>query len=260
MTKAFLLILSLTVLICLAAPLNALPLVDVEVAVGAWRQSPSGVVSYKSDDEFDLEDTLGYDDETAFFGRLKIELPFPVPSIYLMYSPLKFEATSVTDGFYDFGGITVVPGIPFYSKLSADQYDIGLYYRIPLLKQASFNRLNIELGINTKIIDAEAEVVQDTFAPIYVLRETEQDTLAVPMAYLGAQFRPLQRLSLEGEFRGLSWSDSSFYSFIGRVKADIWGPLFAAGGYRFDTGDSTEWALKFDADFQGPFIETGFHF
>jgi outer membrane protein len=258
--KTYVLTAALACLLCLPATLHALSPVDIEAAAGVWRPSPSGYVSYESDDRFDLEDVLNYDDETAFTGRLKIGLPFPVPSIYLMASSLRFKETGRTNSFSRFGDVIIVPGIAFDSKLSVDQYDIGLYYQFPLLKTATLNRLNVELGINAKIIDAKAEIVQETFAPLLVIRETEKDTLVAPMVYLGIQFRPIERLTMEGEFRGLSWRESNFYSLIGRLKVNAWGPLFIAGGYRYDTGDSTEFAFDFDVDFQGPFFETGLQF
>ena len=137
----------LVLIFFLPVSLSALPLVDIELSVGAWQQTPNGYVSYKSDDRIDLQDVLSYDDEIRFLGRLKIELPFMLPNIYLVAAPMKFEEASMVDDFYDFGDITILPGTDFRSKFTMNQYDIGLYYDIPLLEKISLEFLNIENGI-----------------------------------------------------------------------------------------------------------------
>lgn len=257
--KNLILIISLTVLLALPATLFAMPLIDIEAAVGGWRQSPSGYFSYESDDRLDLESLLNYDDENQLFGRLKIGMPLAIPNIYLMASPMEFEETAVTDDFYEFGGIVITPDFRFQSKLVLDQYDVGLYYDIPLLETATLHRLNIELGLNARIYDAEASVVQKTVPGIDV-QESEKETILVPMLYLGVQFQPIEKLAFEGEFRGITYSDSDLYSLIGRVKLNTIGPFFLAGGYRYEAGESYDWDLEFDLDFKGPFLEAGISF
>jgi len=253
------LIMSLIALLALPVPLSAMPAIDIEAAVGGWRQSPGGYFSYDSDDRLDIESLLDYDDETRLFGRVKIGMPLVIPNIYLMASPMEFKETAITDDFYEFGDIVITPGFKFQSKLVLDQYDVGLYYDIPLLETATLNRLNIELGLNARIYDAEASVTQKTVPGIDV-RESEQETVLVPMVYLGVCVRPIERLALEGEFRGMSYSDSDLYSLIGRVKVKAIGPFFGAAGYRYEAGESHDWDLEFDVDFAGPFLEAGVEF
>lgn len=257
--KHFIRFISLIALLSLPMPLSAMPMIDIEAAVGGWRQSPGGYLSYESDDRLDLESLLDYDDESQFFGRLKIGMPFLIPNIYLMAAPMEFEETAFTDDFYEFGDIVITPGFRFQSKLVLDQYDVGFYYDIPLLETATLNRLNIELGLNARIYDAEATVTQKTIPGIDI-EESEQETILVPMVYLGVCVRPIERLALEGEFRGMSYSDSDLYSLIGRAKVNAIGPFFAAAGYRYEAGESHDWDLEFDVDFAGPFFEAGVEF
>ena len=252
-------IIHIAILLALPVSLSAMPLVDIEAAIGGWQQSPSGYFSYKSDDRLDVESLLDYDDETQLFGRLKIDMPLVIPNIYLMASPMEFEETSRTDDFYEFGNIIITPGFRFQSKLVLDQYDVGLFYDIPLLKTATLNRLNIELGLNARIYDAEALVEQKTIPGIEV-EESEQETLLVPMLYLGVQLQPIEKLTLEVEFRGVTYSGTDIYSLIGRVRVNTIGPFFIAGGYRYEAGKSDEWDLEFDLDFEGPFLEAGVSF
>lgn len=250
----------LVILIFLPVSVPAFSLGDIEVSIGAWQQSPSGYVSYKSDDKLDLQDVLSYDTEIRFFARLKCELPFMLPNVYLTAAPMGFKAASITDDFYDFGDIVIFPGIPFKSKLNLNQFDIGLYYDIPLLEKISLKWLSLEMGLNAKFFDAEAFVIQDTLIPGFEIKESEKEFAIIPMLYLGIFVQPTDRFAFEGEFRGISYRDNDFYSLIGRLKINTYGSLFVATGYRYDEGQSDISNLKFDVNFSGPFFETGMYF
>jgi hypothetical protein len=80
------------------------------------------------------------------------------------------------------------------------------------------------------------------------------------MVYLAAQLKPLEKLSIEAEARGLVIGDDSGYSLIGRLKYEFFGPLFIAGGYRMDKIDIEEDDFTLDIDFSGVFAEAGFVF
>lgn len=140
----------------------ALPGIDIEAAVGGWQQSPSGQFGYVSsggltdDDIIDLERDLRYDDELNLTGRLKLDVPI-IPTIYLVAAPMQFEGNGLTEEFR-FGNVTVPAGIPFQSQLTLNQYDVALYYSVPLLKKATLDRLNIDFGLNARIVDYRAEI------------------------------------------------------------------------------------------------------
>ena len=64
-------------LLVISAPAAALPLVDIEGAVGGWQASPSGGMAYQGN-ELDLEGGLDYDYERDLTARLKIGMPAEV--------------------------------------------------------------------------------------------------------------------------------------------------------------------------------------
>ncbi|MCF8037584.1 MAG: TIGR04219 family outer membrane beta-barrel protein [Desulfobacteraceae bacterium] len=237
------------------APAAALPLIDMEAAVGGWGTSPSGSMAYKGE-SLDLEDDFNYDDETALTGRLKIDMPLVIPNIYLMATPLEYEGTGSYDAAseFDFGDETIDATQDFDSRLTLDTYDIGLFYNVPLLETVTLGRLDMEAGLNARIIDAEAVVEQDG------LYEKKSETLPLPMLYVGLGLYPVERFGLEAEARGISYGDYELVSLIGRLKVKVVGPLFVSGGYRYDTYDIEEDDLDLDVDFSGPFLETGLKF
>ena len=231
----------------------------LELAVGGWKQSPKGDLSYEPltiNDELDLERDAKYDDETRFSGRLKIDMPLLIPNIYLMASPMEFDGTGSKTVDFKFGDDTFDANVPFYSKITLDHYDIGLYYGIPFIKTASAETVNVDVGFNVRIYDLELELRQDATS----LEESEDFTLPLPMVYLALQIKPVDLLAIEAEARGISISGNQLFSLIGRVKFNIFGPVFAAAGYRYDKLKIDEEDVEVDIDFSGPFIEAGFKF
>ncbi|MFW6081990.1 MAG: TIGR04219 family outer membrane beta-barrel protein [Desulfosalsimonas sp.] len=241
--------------IFMPAAASALPLVDVEGAAGGWQASPSGDLAYKGQD-LDLEDDLGYDDETDFTARLKIGMPLVIPNIYLMATPLEYKEKSRVGKTFRFGGEEFQASEEFRSRLTLDHYDIGLFYNVPLLRGLTLNTLNLEAGLNARVIEAEAMVEQKEFG----LYEKKSETIPIPMVYLGMGLQPFDRLGLEAEVRGISYSDYEVLSLIGRLKLDAFGPVFVSAGYRYDTFDIEEDDLEIDVEFSGPFLETGVDF
>jgi len=231
----------------------------LELAVGGWKQSPQGDLAYKSitvGDELDLKRDCNYDDETRFTGRLKIDMPLFLPNIYLMATPMEFDGTGLKTVDFKFGDYDFDADVPFYSKITLDHYDVGFYYGIPFIKTLSAEIFNIDIGLNVRIYDFEVEIRQDDTS----LEESEDFTLPVPMAYLALQIKPVDKLAIEAEVRGISYSGNQIYSLIGRVKFNIFGPVFAAAGYRYDKLKIDEEDVEVDIDFSGPFIEAGFKF
>jgi len=231
----------------------------LEFAVGGWRQSPQGEFSFKEitdTDILDLEDDLNYDDETRIFGRLKIDMPLWIPNIYLMATPMKFDGIGQKTVDFNFGDETFQANVDFFSEIIMDHYDLALYYGLPFVELATAGMLNIEVGINVRLYDFEGTIEQDAMG----LAESESFALPIPMVYLAAQLRPLDRLAIEAEGRGVIFGNDKVYSLIGRLKLKVFGPLFIAGGYRYDKIDIDEEDVVLDIDFSGPFAEAGFVF
>lgn len=247
--KKFVCAVALVALMICPAAVQAM---GVEFALGGWSPSPSGNLSYKAagpSDNLDMEQDLKYSDEFRLMGRVKLDMPLLIPNIYLMAAPMEFSGTGSTNGF-KFGDINFGAG-NFDSKLTFNQYDVGFYYGIPFVTTATAGMLNVDAGIDIRVLDLKAELTQAN------LNQSESIMLPVPMIYAAVQFTPIERISAEGEIRGISLSGNSFYSLIGRLKVKVFGPTFAAVGYRYDVIDVNESDLVLDANFGGLFFEVG---
>jgi outer membrane protein len=231
----------------------------IEFSVGAWYQQPSGTLSFdkhSSADDLDLENDLGYDDKWQPSARLKIDMPSLIPNLYLMYTAMKWSETGSKDVDFSFGGENFQGNVDFDSELKMNHLDAALYYGIPGIRTASANVFNIDLGLNFRLLDFKAEIEQDDINQ----KESESYFLPIPMLYAGMQIEPTNWIALDLEGRGIVYSNNHYVSLIGRLKVMPFGPLFVAGGYRYDNIKIDYKDVDVDADFKGPFAEVGFEF
>lgn len=252
------LIFCLTLSLLVAIPASTFAF-GFEIAAGGWRQSPSGDLSYEgetAEDNLSVDDDLNYDDESAVMARAKLDMPMFFPNIYLMFSPMEFSGDGQKDVNFTFGDIDFSGGVDFYSEVNLDAYDIALYYGLPFLRTATGGMLNVDLGLNVRIIDFEGRIEQEDTG----LEESESYVLPLPMGYIGAQVTPFDRIGIEGELRAITYEGNFYYSMIGRVKVKIFGPVFGAVGYRKDAISVDVDDFEMDLDFGGMFLEAGFKF
>ena len=248
------LMLGLTGVFFLAAA-NPAGAVGAEIAFGGWMQGPSGIVGYQpfyETDLLDLEENLMYDDEIRAYARMYVDMPFYIPNVYLMTAPMEFYANGVTENGFNFGGLGFEEGY-FYSEMEWKNIDIGLYYGIPFFEKKKNFMFNIDFGFNLRLIDYELIIRQ----PEHRLTKKTSDTIYLPLLFFAVQFRPFEWLSFEVEGRGISYDENEILSLIGRVEVKIVGPVFLAGGYRYEKSKLDEDDIQPDMEFSGPFIELG---
>ncbi len=256
MTKSML-VLAAVCMIALASvpPAGAFGL---EFAAGGWAQDPSGTLGYKAvapGDLLDVNDDLNYDEQFRGTARLSVDMPLFLPNIALMATAMEFSATGQKTAGFKFGDVVFNPG-PFDSETILNNLDIGLYYGLPFIETATAGTLALDLGVNLRVYDYDVSIRQASSG----LNESDDGTVPIPMVYLAARFKPIERLTVEAEARGISYSGNDVYSLIGRIKIQIVGPLFAAGGYRYEKAKVDEADVLADIEISGPFLEAGFAF
>lgn len=244
----------LTIMIFLLSAATSAWGVGIEAAVGVWNHDPHGDFSFEGDN-LSFEDDLKYSDKTRFTGRLNIDMPLMIPNIYLMATQMEFEGDGSKSGGFTFADATF-SGASFHSKFSLSHYDVALYYGIPLLKTVTWDVLNIDLGINGRVIDFDGEFNQSSTG----INENVSKTYMIPMGFAAIQVRPLDWLSLEGEARGITYDGNQYYDLIGRGKILFLDHLFVAGGYRYEKIFFDRSEVKADLEFSGPFAEAGIQF
>ena len=246
-------------LVCMLAAPTVVLAWGVEFSAGAWYQRPRGVISYDKTtnvDDLDLEDDLNYDNKWKPSGRLRIDMPFLIPNLYLMYTPMKWDEKSRKKVDFNFGGTNFRGDVDFDSELKMNHLDAALFYGIPGLRAATADILNIDLGLNLRLLDFKAEIEQDDIGE----KASESYLLPIPMIFAATQLKPLNWIAIDLEGRGIGYKENHYVSLIGRLKIFPFGPLFLAGGYRYDSVKIDYQDVDIDAEFRGPFAEVGFDF
>jgi len=234
----------------------ALPVfaIGIEAALGGWAQSPQGDMSYKGD-SMSLKSDLKYSStETKMSGRAKIDMPLFIPNIYLMATPVKYSDNGMKSTTFRFGNRVYVANVPYNSELRLDHYDIGLYYGIPFLKTLTLGKLNVDVGLNMRIMDIKGSVTQGAIS------ESKSYTLPLPMLYAAGQLKVIGDFSLEAETRSIAYSSNHYIDIIGRLKYMVFGPAFVGAGYRYEKIKVDHKDLKVDVNIGGPFAEVGVKF
>jgi outer membrane protein len=157
---------------------------------------------------------------------------------------------------FSFGGKNFSANVDFDSELKMNHLDAALYYGIPGIRAATAEVLNVDLGINFRLFDFKAEVEQDLIGEL----ESESYFLPIPMVYAGIQIEPINWMALDLEGRGIAYKSNHYASLIVKLKIMPFGPLFVAGGYRYDNIKIDYQDVDVDADIKGPFAEVGFVF
>lgn len=233
----------------------------VEIAGGAWYQKPTGNISFNKtlvEDDLDLERDLNFKDQWQPIGRLIIDTPLFFPNIYLAYTPINWDAAGSKSVNFKFGDKEFQADVAFDSELEINEFDVGLFWSLPFINTATADVLNVDLGLDVKLLDVKAAINQKNLN----LSESVSYFLPLPMLYTGIQIKPLKSIALEFEGRGIAYNSNYYVSLIGRlkVKPKFSGPVFVAGGYRYDTVKIDYKDLDINTEFNGPFVEAGLAF
>jgi len=261
MFKQIIALLALAILLGTASSATAL---DVEIAIGGWQQEFSGTLGFdefiEPKDVIDIDNDFDFDKETRVYGRVRLDLPLFFPNLSFVAAPMKFEGTGSKTISFDYGNLTDIPiGATLDSEITLNQYDVALFWGIPALKTATAGMFNIDLGLNVRIVDLDARL-RATDGGTFDQQDEASVNAPIPMLFVAVQLMPTDSVGIEAEGRGLAVGDNKIYSVIGRVRYNFAGPVFVAGGYRYDKIEIDEDDILADIEFSGPFAELGIKF
>lgn len=193
-------------------------LTGFSAGVGTWKQNPSGDFRADQDsDSADVQDDLNIGSEQEMFVWAKFEHFIPVlPNLKLQHTPVSLEGDGAVSQKFEFKGETFSHSENVTSQLELDQSDFILFYS-PLN-----NWLELDIGLNIKLIDGSAEVESKDNPG---QRESVSFSGPVPMLYGNVQFNlPATGVYVGAEGSGVSYDGHSLVDLTARV------------GYRFDLG------------------------
>ncbi len=229
--------------------------IGAEVGIGVNQIYPWGTVGYKGA-ALDMRNDLNLGQINTYMARVKIELPLFFPNLYMIANPMKFEGTQVRTTSFQYGDRTFSAALPYTTTLKLDHYDLTMFYSVPMLKTATDGILNVDYGINLRVIDFKGEIVQ----PDSGVSQSKSMAIPVPMGYFALQVSPIDFLEIDGELQGIGYGSNRYVDAIGLVKIKPIPLFFIAGGYSFQNIAVNQSDLVTDLRFGGPVAEIGIQF
>lgn len=198
---------------------------------------------------------IRYENHSLLNDRLAFDFPLFFPNLYIMTNALSFDVSDHKNIRLQTGSHELVLQDDLDSQITLNEYDLALYYDIPIVRTITADMLNIDLGLNVRAVDLEGSTENDLLG-----KSTKSFIIPIPMVFGAFQFQPLHTLALEAEGRGISLGANKAFSLVGRIRWNLMDDVYAAGGYRYDKFDIDYQGVLIDTDISGPFFEAGLAF
>jgi outer membrane protein len=228
---------------------------DLKVGAGYTSLSPSGWVKYKGD-SIDVEKDLRLGDSKNLNAYIQIGLPV-LPNIKLEYLPTKYEGEGQINKSFTFGNVTFNASDTVKSKIDVKQYDLSLFYNLPIPV------VTPRLGLAVKYLDGYVDIRTINTNQ----HERKSLNAPIPMVYAGVNVAvPVIPVELDVEGKGIAYKGNSLIDVKGMVmltitKIPMIGKAYIGGGYRYQKLklDDVD-GLYSDIKFKGLVGEVGFSF
>lgn len=190
------------------------------MGANVWQQQYEGDVQ-SGPSKIDLEDDLGYDDETGYNLYVALEHPVPLlPNVMLQRTEIDADARGDVDGFI-FDGVIYSGEVR--SSLDLTHTDATLYYEL------LDNWVNLDLGITGRVFDNGVDITDVSTGTTGTL----DIDYVIPLLYAHLRFdMPFTGLSLGVEGNGVSYDDDTLYDVKVNLAYEFAFGLGIEAGYR----------------------------
>ncbi len=244
----------LTGAIALALPLGAAAdTLGFYVGANSWQQDFEGSVLSSNSETFntvDLQDDLGYDDETATSFYVALEHPIPIiPNLRLAQTEVEIREDTTFNRNIEFDGVTYGVSEPITSVSDLSHTDLTLYYEV------LDNWVSLDLGLTARIFSEGFEVSSMSESSEFELDET------LPMIYAAVKFElPLTGLYIGAQGNGISYSGDSVMDYSINLGYETSIGLGIEAGYRSFEIEYEDDNEKADITIDGSYIGLFYHF
>ncbi len=210
--------------------------VDISIGAAIGTQNISGNVKYKGD-TISLKDDLGLDKKQQTSFNLRIEHSLPIlPNIYFRYLPSKFAGSKTNTTTIAYGDQTFDINTKIDTEFEIVRNDIGFFYNLP-----TGDTVDIDLGLNIRLLSFKGSL-KGTVAGTTGISEEKSLSTPLPQLYGRVAFNPIDKLSILGELRYISYSGNSLTDYTFEAKYRPVTPLYIGVGYysealKIDTND-----------------------
>jgi len=228
--------------------------VGLNISASHWTPDLSGSFSSGSSSDIQLNNDLGYSDQTSALVSLSFEHPIPlVPNVKYQGAELNASSNSTLTNNLNFEGQNFVVNSNISSTLDLSHKDIVLYYEI------LDNWINIDIGLDLKKFDGKVSIRDLDNANN---NETINVDETIPMIYLSAPVDlPLTGFYVGANIQQLSIGDSSAEDSTLMVGYESSSGLGIEGGiktFSLELNDASN--LNTNLEYDGLYLNGYFHF
>ena len=222
--------------------------VGFEVGTHSWQQDFSGAVASGAFD-LNVEDELGYDDDTNTVIYAWLEHPVPIlPNVRVQQTDLDLSANG--SGTFEFGGLSYDGDVT--SSIDLSHTDITVYYEL------LDNWVSLDVGITARLVnDGLVEITDITTGE----SESFEADGVLPLLYVAAKFDlPLTGLYLGADINGLGVNDDSVIDYRVKLGYESSIGLGLEAGFRSFELDYEDDEDMVDLTIDGASLGVFFHF
>lgn len=257
----------LAALLCLALPAISTADEMVGARIEYWSMGLSGDIAVSGSASTTLgtdtlsldgkEDGLGLDSESPVGASAWLHLgPF---FLFGRYTPIDINGSGTTTQEIAFGDVTFDVNGTLDSKLQFNMYDAGLGLNVLNLDDLPV-RVQVGLLAQVKLLDGNVEVTGKEATSGATTTEARDFTLPIPMAGGHVKLGLADFLSVGLQGAAIAYSGNHLYDVEARAELSPIPFVGISGGYRIMDVAIDESDVKFDATFDGPFIEAFIRF
>ncbi len=230
----------------------------IEVGMYQWTPDYSGTISVDDDvltgTELDIEDDLGFTDESHNILWASIEHPVPfLPNFKLVSSDLEISASAVLTRDIVFGGETYATNEAVDTLVDMSNIEYTFYYEL------LDNWINLDAGLTIRQYDGLLTLRTDPSSSN--INESEDIDFTIPLFYLkGRVDLPLTGFFVDGEINIVNYDGNSLSDTAFSVGYESEIGLGAKAGYRTFSMEVDESDFNSDLEFKGAYLSVFFHF
>lgn len=238
--------------LAISSPLRA-DFVGLQLGTSSWTPDYSGTVALdgsSAGDTIDVEDDLGFDDESHSDVWVKLEHPVPLlPNIKVVSSNLDASARSTLSRGINYGGVSFTSSSDVNTRFDMSNTELTLYYEL------LDNWINLDAGLTIRRYDGQSSISTSSDSA------SEDLDFSVPLLYLDARVDlPFTGFFVDSTLNTISVDDNSISDINVSLGYESDFGLGARLGIRTLDLEVDEDDFAADLKFEGSYLNLFYHF
>lgn len=236
----------------ISAPVQA-DFVGLQIGASSWTPDYEGSFALdgaSAGTTVDIEDDLGFDDESHSDVWVKVEHPVPLlPNLKFVSSNLDASASSTLSRNINYGDSSFNANADINSRFDMTNTELTLYYEL------LDNWINLDFGLTLRRYDGQSSISTNGTS------ESEDLDFSIPLLYLDARVDlPFTGFFVDSTLNTISVDDNSISDVNLSIGYESDFGLGARMGIRTLDLEFDESDLDVDLKFQGTYLNLFYHF